>query len=502
MRIKKIAIVILLVLCAIGVFAQEQENRININGGMDMVLVPLQVVSRDTIEDEGNVWLGSGVGANGTHLGIRTRFIVSGSYENKFGFLTDIWFLYTNNGANLWDQPEGDNPNSPNTRNPNAMEVRLGDFGEIWWSPAEWLRFDVGRIIDTSQTGYIGDHWLSAWSVGMFDGYNIFSYFYSGAIGFLAEYAPIKGLSAYVFVPKFGMGFTEAQFDDAWPSGNLLTNGADKLNDLGDDDDTVNRNSNRAARVFERTQVTVGYKVPDLFHARVQYVGANPGGAINWNEGENLIDVEPHRYRVSISAPRFEAAFAWLGVPRLVLDLGLKTWLPVSDWITDTYDKEANEYIKLENTGSFWGGLGCGFGASYSLLDENLVLKFRFDGLMLRNWKGTYQGVDAEITNPILLSFHLWPSYTIPGFGTITLSAGLNYVGRNKVDIGGTDPNNNSEYWENADRLRFGAGLSFNLPIFGVGAIDFGLAYRHGTGEEKGGEPYTITIPISFFFHL
>ncbi|MDR2701544.1 MAG: hypothetical protein LBB72_03850 [Spirochaetaceae bacterium] len=494
---KKIALVILLVFCAAGLFAQ-----LNVNGGADIVLVPLQIVTRDTVEDEGNMWLGAGIGGNGALYGIRTRLNLSGNYEDKAGFRTDIWFLYTNNGANLWDQPAGNNPNSPNTRNPNALEVRLGDYGEIWWKPAEWLKFNVGRIVDTSQTGYIGDYWLSAWSAGMFDYNNIFSYFYSGGIGVLAKYTPtgLDGLTIGLFVPQFGMGFSEADYDDTWPGGNLLTNGADKLNDFGEDN--VNRNANRAFRVFQRTWLTVGYEVPDLLHARIQYIGANPGGMVNWTEGDNKVDVEAHRYRVGVSAPRIEAAFAWLGIPGFALDLGVKSWLPVSNWITDTYDNEANKYIRLENTGTYWGGIGFGFGVSfYELMDGKLALNFRADGDMFRSWKGTYQGVNAAITNPLRLSFHLWPSYTIPELGTITVSAGLNYIGRNTVDIGGTNPNENSEHWEDAERLRFGAGLAFEMPVFKSGSVSVGIAYGHGTGERNGGEPRTITIPVYFFYH-
>ena len=498
---KKITFVIALALCATGTFAQ-----LTVSGGMDMVLVPLQVVTHDTVEDEGNVWVGAGIGGNGALQGIRTRINVFGNFEDKIGFMADIWLLYTNNGANLWDQPAGNNPSSPNTRNSNALELRLGDYGEIWWSPAKWLRFDVGRVINTSQTGYVGDHWLAPWTAGMFDGYNIFSYFYSGGIGVLAQYSPprLEGFSAYVFIPQFGMPFTEANNDDAWPGGNLLTNGGDMINDTGTGE-TVNRNANRAARVFERTWVTAGYEVDEKFHARLQFIGANPGGSINWKsgEGENVIDVESHRYRVSVSAPRFEAAFAWLGIEGLVLDLGIKTWLPVSDWITDTYDSESNNYIKLKNTGVYWGGIGFGFGASYSrLLDGNLVLNFRADGIMFRSWEGTYQGAASKITNPVQLSFHLWPSYTFSGIGTVTLSLGLNYIGRNTVDIGGANPNAASEYWENADRLRFGTGLAFNIPVFSSGSVSLGFAYSNGTSEKNGGEPRTITVPISFYLQL
>ncbi|MDR0486861.1 MAG: hypothetical protein LBG91_01305, partial [Treponema sp.] len=383
---KRTAFVILAVFCAVGAFAQ-----LEFNAGMDMVLVPLQFAARSTAEDEGNYWLGSGISSNGALLGIRTRLILSGTYEEKAGFATDVWFLYTNNGANLWDQPAGNNPNSPNTRNPNALDVRLGDFGEVWWRPAEWIQFDVGRIVNGKYAGRIGDYWLSAWSIGMFDSYNIFSYFSSGGIGFLTQYEPpqVEGLSFAFFVPQFGMSFSEAEYENAWPGGTLLTNGADRLNDSGGGD-AVNRNSNRAARVFERSWFSVGYET-DNFQARAQYIGANSGGSVNWTSGEgnDLVNVESYKYRVSVSAPRFEAAFAFFGIPDLVMDIGVKSWLPVSNWITDTYDNEANKYIQLENTGTYWGGIGFGFGVSVSnLVDGNLGVNFRADGDMLRSWNG------------------------------------------------------------------------------------------------------------------
>ena len=487
----------------LGLFAANAFAQFSVGGGVDMIVVPLQVVTQDQYED--NTWFGAGMGSNGALMGIRTRLNLSGKYEEKIGFRTDIWFLYTNNGANLWSQSAGSNPSSPDTRNPNALDIRLGDHGSLWWRPTDWLKFDIGRVFNSSQAGNIQDHWLSPWSIGMFDGGNIFSSHYSGNIGALAQYTPpqIEGLSVFVFVPQFGMPFTDAQYEDAWLGGPLLTNGADKLNDTGD---IINRNSNRAFRVYQRTWVTVGYSVPETLQARIQFIGANPGGSVNWTTGaedsSESSDVEPHSYRVTVSAPRIEAAFAF-AVKGLVMDIGMKSWLPVSNWITDTWDNDldTNSYIKLENTGTYWGGIGFGFGIFYNgLMDGNLVINFRADGDMLRSWTGTHKGVDTKIVNPMRLSFHLWPSYTIPGFATITASAGVNYIGRNTVDIGGANPNDGSLYWENADRFRFGGGLALDMPLFGTSVISLGLAYRHGTSEGKGGEPRGITVPISFYY--
>ena len=75
---------------------------------------------------------------------------------------------------------------------------------------------------------------------------------------------------------------------------------------------------------------------------------------------------------------------------------------------------------------------------------------------------------------------------------------GWNYVGRNTVDINGINPNQDNLDWERSNRLRFGCGLSLNMPLFAGGAVNFGLAYSHGTEDSRGGEPRTFTIPIAF----
>jgi len=500
---------IITLLIVLGAVASNASAQFSFGGGMDMVLVPLQLVMRDTVEHENNIWLGSGAGGSGTLMGIRTRLNLSANYEEKFGFRTDIWFLYSNNGANLWTQEPGNNPNSPNSPNYNAMELRLGDYGELWWRPANWLRFDVGRVLNSAQSGYIGDYWLSAWSIGMFDHYNIFSYHYSGNIGFLAQYTPqkVEGLSVYVFVPQFGMPFTQTEQEYSWPSGTLLVNGADRLNDPDNSEEVINRNGNRALRVFERSWVTIGYKNSSI-HARLQYIGANPSGSRNWMGNDAVL--EPYAYRIGVSAPRFEAAFAYIDAEKIVVDFGVRSWLPISDWLTDTWnnDIDTGGYMKLSNTGTYWGGIGFGFGLACtseklnSLTSGEFALYFRADGDMLRSWQGKYEGLDTKITNPLRLSFHLWPSYTFPGGNTITVHGGLNYIGRNTVDIGGADPNTGSVDWDHSDRLRFGAGISFDLALYGSSSISFGLAYSHGTGEARGGEPRTISIPISFFYQF
>ena len=479
MQTKKcIAFALVLAVCAAGAFAE-----ISIGGGVDMVVVPFQAVTRDTAEHDGNVWVGAGIGRNGVNSGIRTRMMLSGNHNDTFGFRTDLWFLYTNNQTNLY-------PGS----NHNAMEMRLGDHGHLWWRPLDWFRLDVGRVFNTSLSGRVHDHWHSLWSIAMFGGDNIFTSHYSGNIGLLAGFTPpqVEGLSVYLFVPSFGMPFDRNTHEFGWIPGSLLTPGGGGLNSIEDD----NENRHRAWRVLQRSWITVGYQINDDMLARVQFVGANPSGSVNWTDS-------PYRYRVSLSAPRIEAAFAFSNDIFLV-DVGARVWMPISDWITDIWSEgQGIGYIREVDTGTYWGGIGFGLGASITIT-EQLRVNFRADGDMLRRWSGTHMGLDTQVTNPVRLSFHLWPTFTLANGVSFLASVGANYVGRNTVDRDGTNPNDNEMFrtdWDRSNRLRLGGGLSMRVPLFGNSAIQFGLTYSHGTADIRGGEERVISVPISFFYH-
>jgi len=496
MTVKKLAAFAL----AAATFAAGAFAEIVTSGGADMIVVPFQMVTRDTAEDDGNVWIGAGVGQTAAMAGIRTRLNLIGNFNDTIGFRTDVWFLYSNDGANLWEGVHG-----------SAMEVRLGLNGKLWWSPSDRFRLDVGRVFNTSQMGRVGFHELSIWTVGMQGGGSIFSPHFSYSIGILGRFSPpqIEELSIYAFVPFFGMPFDRPGYDFPWMPGSLLTPGADRLHDP--DDDSLNRH--RLFRVLQRTWLTVGYEVSERFHARVQFAGANPSGLVNWTSGagEYRDATHFHRLRVGVNAPRFEAAFAWLGTPGLTVDFGVRTWLPVSDWLTDTRSQDLDNpgYVRLADTGTFWGGLGFGLGVSYDVNDE-LTVNFRADGGFLRgwNWNGNvrespHMGI-TRVANPVTLSFHLWPEYTLPNGMRLTLSAGLNYLGRNTVDRNGADLNAGCPDWDRSNRLRFGGGLSLAIPVpvGGASSLSVGLAYSHGTADVRGGEARVVTVPISFFFNF
>ena len=350
----------------------------------------------------------------------------------------------------------------------------------------------------------------------MFDGGNIFSHFWSPTGGVLAQFTPSRmnflqlpdwtnNLSVFLFVPDFGIPFVNNEYENPWLFDGLLTPGGNLLNS----NEPGNRNNQRAMRVFQRTRIAVGYYEEGLFHARLQFAGANPRGLVTLNRtvGGEEVPLHPHEWRVGLSAPSFNAAFAWLGTPNLVIDAGVRSWLPVSNWVTDTWneDLDTNAYIRMADTGTYWGGIGFGIGASYSgLLDGALTLNARLDGGFLRGWRGTHEGMDTVIRNPMQLSAQIWPRYTLPGGQSIMFSAGLNYLGRNFVEQDGENVNDREGFrdlWDRSNRLRMGMGVAFEMPIFRGGWVNIGLTYRHGTRDTHGGEANVISLPVLFFFN-
>ena len=458
----------------------KPESKLAFNAGTFITLAPFQFVTRDTAEYVNNYWFGAG-------SELSTSVSLYGHYDGKFGFSTDLDFNYT----------------------PGGSEIDVGlSVAHIWVKPAEWFRLDVGKFYNGSQAGKVGGHWLSAWTVGMRGGSNIFSGQSAGDIGLLAQFkiTPAKGLALSVFIPSFGISFASGEEDFPWLSNSSLTPGGDNLNS---DDNFSNRQ--RAMRVFERTWFTVSYTIKDdskdenarkdEMHIRLQYAGANPNGSVNWTTGSGSAraDVQPYRYRVSVTAPRVEMAIAYTLKDKFSIDIGAKSWLPISSWMTDVYSQNSdNPNYLMSGDGTFWGGVGFGMGMKINVTKE-FIINFRADGELLRSWKGQ-RGGDVTITNPMHLSCHLWPAFTLPNKMVAMAAFGANYSGRNEVDLNGADPNKDSLDWERSDRLRFGGGLSLMIPLFGQSSfVSVGLAYNNGTEDTRGGEARVFTIPVNFY---
>jgi hypothetical protein len=77
-------------------------SKLTFRAGTSFSLVPLQFVSRGTAEHQDNLWVGTGAGMS-------SFLSVSGNYESKFGFRTDI--SVANTGGSAFDVRLGGNAN-------------------------------------------------------------------------------------------------------------------------------------------------------------------------------------------------------------------------------------------------------------------------------------------------------------------------------------------------------------------------------------------------------
>jgi hypothetical protein len=251
--------------------------------------------------------------------------------------------------------------------------------------------------------------------------------------------------------------------------------------------------------VYQRIQAGVGYEIQNIGLVRAQFVGANSKGKWNYTyEGDRITGINI-KDPLPINAPRIEAAFAYTGMEGLVLDLGLKFWIPVSDWTTDEWDPIKQEYIVLDqentHTGSYWKGVQVSLGAGYTAGD--IGINGRIDAKFAQSY--THDGdYGNDLSLPFNLNVHLWPSYNL-GFATIGLDFGLEFIGTTtftQVAAETTD-----EEYKGGLRVGFGLWLQ---KAFGPSSIKLGLAYRVGSefGEkDKPGhwkEPGVLSIPIVF----
>jgi hypothetical protein len=226
---------------------------------------------------------------------------------------------------------------------------------------------------------------------------------------------------------------------------------------------------------FKRIQTTIGYTIPDFGFARVQYYGVNPD-----------INTDTHL----ITAPRFEAAFAFTAVPNLTIDLGGKYFLlledpmvparrniytgggriPIPALPANTAGEDAKTGT-VERAGIFQAPQQVSLGVRYEIKNigpGTLILQGRADTAF---W-GYYQEPGKNITRigPEIKA-SLWPSYRIDTF-TFQVETTMIYAG------------DWTKYGEAV--YKGGLGYSFGAFVqksFGSGcSILLGVTYSGGEG--------------------
>ena len=469
---KKIFMVLLAALAA-ALYAE-----INFGASVDMQIIPFQLILNEDANEirtpfspeQEEVIPGAGAGRYGSGQGARARLDIRASHNEVIGMR-----------ARIQARTDG---------------IGIEDYLQAWWKPLPWLRFDAGRFFDDRLRGKINDldERMNDNTVRSYDGDAIFTRFRThrtfGQAGFMISASPFEnlfiGALLYDLSPftSSSSSLTAAAMFDAHPV-------------------YVTDNAN----AYWRVQAAVGYTIENVGLLRAQYLGAKPLVEITRVSDEFLDDNEQIFYSYSfdtfsITAPRFEIAFAYTGLPGLIADIGVKIPLPFKDWDrgpSNIFEKEDEALMdaiyKYYKTGFIWqapymASLGARFTPNAL---EQLEIAGRIDAKFL----GYMKGYKDELNFAPEINVHLWPSWDF-SFCRLILDVGFEYIGaaynKNKELVGeGSPAALNGGY-------RFGTGLSAQKNFTGSSLIKGGVAYKFPGKVNGVKENAVLTIPLYLEF--
>ena len=435
---KRIALSVVLSVLAVTAFAE-----ISVSGQFDAILVPLQILmQKDPPAGQEEITVGAGLGRDGSAATPRARIgVVASDPDEKIGLNFKVQF-------NM-------HPDSGST---GSFRVAFDDFAEVWVKPIDWLRIDVGRFVNDTLRGKIGDDNWQHYTLRMSDPDAIFSRFRGPAWdgtdggGFLVSLTPVEGLFIGLGVPGMvsfrgsGTGFGSGR---------------------------ANETIEKLGYAYQRIQAGIGYNIKDIGLIRAQFVGSKPRVGL---KEDGSFDISGG----TIVAPKIEAAFAFTMIEGLVLDLGGKIPIAFSEWHEPVgiWDEEPDPRKGVTYQAPIQISLGAGFTAG------DLDIKARVD-TKLAGYVEPDNGLKTDLS-PVV-NFHLWPSYNL-GFATLGVDVGLEIIGKAKVD---------GEEIDKTDGVRVGFGAWLKKSI-GSCSVKGGLAYRVGTEVYGQNEHGAFTIPFVF----
>jgi hypothetical protein len=276
----------------------------------------------------------------------------------------------------------------------------------------------------------------------------------NGPNGYMLSSAPVDGLFIGLLVNGGIYGF------NGWP-------GEGSVGGVPEDHPT------RIIDAFRFMQAGFGYDIADIGHIRAQWLGGW-FGTVNDDKLEDQgikFDVGPDVGKTG----RIEAAFALTAIQNLMLDLGFKFWLPLSD---ESNDQE----LKASN------GIEVGLGARFRADAFQIVAQ-------IHSIFGKYNHSDSndKSANGVDLAVNLLPSYDLD-FGTLGASIGLRVGGKSKNYAGEAVDGTNTM------QVGFGAYLKKGL---GSGSVQAGLAYKlapMADGKANGSNVFSIPIILEYAF--
>jgi hypothetical protein len=394
-------------------------DEFTLQGAMETVFVPIQV--QTDAEGEQSAQTGIGVFGYSPNGGARFKFMANASLD-RIGLISYLRFYTT-----VVD----------NTQN-RLDTIWLG----VWVKPVDWLRVDAGSLEDWTLWGSFGQPTFAPYTQRSKDEDAIFTEFYYPS-GFLVTIRPNGNL--YV---GLGLPALKSRNPDAASSYN-----PSYLLAMED-----------AEKAYERIQAAVGYTFDGIGLARIQYVGANTSAAITSDAAGGMPTLG------SISYAKFEGAFAYKGIPGLLVDVGFKIPFDFKEKdarITPPYQISGGARV---NSGSF-------------------SIEGRVDGTFGKAFKPS-PDADYKVKYAPELNIHLTPSYTLGTF-VIGFDCGLEWYGET------TDQDGNV-LGGNDGGARGGLGV-FLRKNFGPGCyVVGGMGYHFGGEFNSVDQKSVFTIPIIF----
>jgi hypothetical protein len=393
------------------------SNEFTLQGAIETVLVPVQVQN----DEDGDVSATSGLGVFGysPYGGARFKLLANASLD-RIGMISYFRFYTSTSNGNRFDT------------------IWL----DVWVKPTDWLRFDVGSIEDWTLWGKFGQETFAPYTQRSRDEDAIFTEFYYPS-GALMTIKPNDKLFIGVGLPALKSNGTADNPNSYNPS--YLINAED------------------AEKAYERVQAAAGYTIDGVGLARVQYVGANPSADVT------ATSMDAPSVMINSHA-KIEGAFAYDGIPGLLIDVGFK--IPIE------FEQDSGVFlapyhvsggIKI-NSGNFGttGRVDSRFG-SVAQPDVDAAYKIKF----------------APDVN-----FHLTPSYALNTV-IIGLDCGFEWIGKTTNQDGDTINGRDGG-------MRGGIGV-FARKNFGPGSyVVSGIGYHFGGTLDSVNKASAFTIPVIF----
>jgi hypothetical protein len=446
---KKIIIFSLILAMAAGAAFAQLANGISINAWGRGAFSPISIATNEdsdgnTKDNTGGVY--SGIGATWGGSQVRTDWRIHGNSEHV-GFT----FTFTEGGLGKGD---------------DGMHIWAKPFGD------DMLKLTVGRFANDTLRGKIG-------SVN--SGFECFS-------------LPNNNEEDQIF-NRFGTGEVRSTAaalnndDDGWDRGGWMISSSPVeglfigLMINGGLDGWWTKNfsggATRAGDAYRFMQMGAGYEIADIGHFRAQWVGGW-AGKLDEEKIDEAMNTK-HTYDIGPAGDlsnvgRIEAAFALTAVDNLLLDLGLKFWMPLS---AKDSDWKATRGVDVS--------LGANFRA------EAFNIAARVDAKHIAAYAGGRGDSNDKTTDSMEIDVRLTPSYDLDEV-TIGADIGLRIGTASKGSNGDAEKDSSTE---------LGFGL-FVKRGFGNGHVKAGATFTTAPrtdGKTTGGRNiFRVPVVLEYAF--